>query len=43
MDRSDFLKRLIASVTIDKLPASFTKEFGKIYLLQSFVAGFRQS
>ena len=41
MDRSDFLKRLIASVTIGKLPVSLTKEFRKIYLLQSFVAGFR--
>jgi len=41
MHRSAFLKKLIASVVIGKLPLSITKEFRKIYLLQCFVAGFR--
>jgi hypothetical protein len=41
MNRSNFLKRLIASIAIGKLPVSLTKDFRKIYLLQCFVAGFR--
>lgn len=41
MKRSDFLKNLIASVAIGKLPLSLTKDFRKIYLLQCFAAGFR--
>jgi hypothetical protein len=41
MKRSDFLKNLIASVAIGKLPVALTKDFRKIYLLQCFVAGFR--
>jgi hypothetical protein len=41
MKRSVFLKNLIASVAIGKLPVSVTKDFRKIYLLQCFVAGFR--
>lgn len=41
MKRSDFVKKLIASVVIGKLPLSMTKDFRKIYLLQCFVAGFR--
>ena len=41
MNRTDFLKKLIASVVIGKLPVAITKEFRKIYLLQCFVAGFR--
>ncbi|MBC6493024.1 HIRAN domain-containing protein [Flavihumibacter stibioxidans] len=41
MDRSSFLKKLIGSMTIGKLPVSITKDFRKIYLLQCFVAGFR--
>ncbi len=41
MNRSGFLKQLIASITIGKLPVSLTKDFRKIYLLQCFVAGFR--
>ena len=41
MNRSSFLKQLIASIAIGKLPVSLTKDFRKIYLLQCFVAGFR--
>jgi hypothetical protein len=41
MHRSDFLKRLLASLTIGKLPLELTKEFRKIYLLQNFVSGFQ--
>ena len=41
MNRSIFLKRMIASVAVGKLPVSLTKKFRKIYLLQCFVAGFR--
>ena len=41
MNRSNFLKQLIASIAIGKLPVSLTKDFRKIYLLQCFVAGFR--
>lgn len=41
MNRSDFLKKLIGSFVIGKLPLTITKEFRKIYLLQCFVAGFR--
>jgi hypothetical protein len=41
MNRSGFLKQLIASIAIGKLPVSLTKDFRKIYLLQCFVAGFR--
>jgi hypothetical protein len=41
MNRSGFLKKLIASIAIGKLPVSVTKDFRKIYLLQCFVAGFR--
>ncbi len=41
MNRSGFLKQLIASIAIGKLPVSITKDFRKIYLLQCFVAGFR--
>ncbi len=41
MNRSGFLKQLIASISIGKLPVSLTKDFRKIYLLQCFVAGFR--
>lgn len=41
MNRSGFLKQLIASIAIGKLPISLTKDFRKIYLLQCFVAGFR--
>ncbi len=41
MHRSIFLKKLIASIAIGKLPVTITKDFRKIYLLQSFVAGFR--
>lgn len=41
MHRSEFLKTLLGSLAIGKLPVSITKEFRKIYLLQCFVAGFR--
>ncbi|HVY73619.1 MAG TPA: HIRAN domain-containing protein [Puia sp.] len=41
MDRSEFLKKLLASAAMGKLPLSLTKKFRKIYLLQCFVAGFR--
>ena len=41
MHRSAFLKQLIASIAIGKLPVALTKSFRKIYLLQCFVAGFR--
>lgn len=41
MNRSGFLKQLIASIAIGKLPVSLTRNFRKIYLLQCFVAGFR--
>jgi len=41
MNRSNFLKQLIASIAIGKLPVSLTKDFLKIYLLQCFLAGFR--
>lgn len=41
MNRSNFLKQLIGSIAIGKLPVSLTKDFRKIYLLQCFVAGFR--
>lgn len=41
MNRTSFLKRLIASLVIGKLPIEITKQFRKIYLLQCFVAGFR--
>lgn len=41
MHRSEFLKNLLGSLVIGKLPLSVTKEFRKIYLLQCFVAGFR--
>lgn len=41
MNRSLFLKQLIASVAIGRLPVSLTKNFRKIYLMQCFVAGFR--
>lgn len=41
MNRSGFLKQLISSIAIGKLPVSLTKDFRKIYLLQCFVAGFR--
>ena len=41
MNRSSFLKQLISSIAIGKLPVSVTKDFRKIYLLQCFVAGFR--
>ena len=41
LSRSDFLKQLIASLTVGKLPVTITKNFRKIYLLQCFVAGFR--
>lgn len=41
MNRSGFLKQLIASIAIGRLPVSVTKDFRKIYLLQCFVAGFR--
>jgi hypothetical protein len=41
VNRSVFLKKLIASITIGKLPVSVTSSFRKIYLLQCFVAGFR--
>lgn len=41
MNRSSFLRTLIASIAIGKLPVSVTKDFRKIYLLQCFVAGFR--
>lgn len=41
MDRSSFLKKLLGSVAIGKLPVSVTRDFRKIYLLQCFVAGFR--
>lgn len=41
MHRSEFLKNLLGSFVIGKLPLSLTKEFRKIYLLQCFVAGFR--
>lgn len=40
INRSGFLKQLIASIAIGKLPVSLTKDFRKIYLLQCFVAGF---
>ncbi len=41
MNRSLFLRQLIASVAIGRLPVSLTKDFRKIYLMQCFVAGFR--
>jgi HIRAN domain len=41
MKRTDFLKTLLGSIAIGKLPVSITKDFRKIYLLQCFVAGFR--
>jgi len=41
MHRSEFLKNLLGSFVIGKLPLAITKEFRKIYLLQCFVAGFR--
>lgn len=41
MNRSAFLKTLLGSLAIGRLPLSVTKEFRKIYLLQCFVAGFR--
>jgi HIRAN domain len=41
MKRTEFLKRLLGSIAIGKLPVSITKDFRKIYLLQCFVAGFR--
>lgn len=41
MDRSSFLKKLLGSIAIGKLPVSVTRDFRKIYLLQCFVAGFR--
>jgi len=41
MKRGTFLKQLIASLAIGKLPVAVTKDFRKIYLLQCFVAGFR--
>lgn len=41
MNRTDFLKMLLGSIAIGKLPVSITKDFRKIYLLQCFVAGFR--
>jgi HIRAN domain len=41
MHRSVFLKKLIASLAIGRLPVTVTKQFRKIYLLQCFVAGFR--
>ncbi len=41
MNRSGFLKQLIASIAIGRLPISVTKDFRKIYLLQCFAAGFR--
>lgn len=41
MTRSDFLKTLLKSFAIGRLPVSITKDFRKIYLLQSFVAGFQ--
>jgi HIRAN domain len=41
MNRSAFLKKLLASIAIGKLPVSETKDFRKIYLLQCFLAGFR--
>lgn len=41
MHRSDFLKKMLASFVVGKLPLTITKEFRKIYLLQCFVAGFR--
>ena len=41
MTRSTFLKKLLASIAIGKLPVFLTKDFRKIYLLQCFVAGFR--
>ncbi len=33
MDRSLFLKKLIAAVVVGKLPLSVTQKFRKIYLL----------
>jgi len=41
MNRTDFLKTLLGSIAIGKLPVSITKDFRKIYLLQCFVTGFR--
>lgn len=41
MNRYGFIKQLIASIAIGKLPVSITKDFRKLYLLQCFVAGFR--
>ncbi len=41
MRRTDFLKALLGSLAIGKLPVALTKNFRKIYLLQCFVAGFR--
>src|SRR5690606_35007236 len=41
MTRSTFLKKLLGSLVIGKLPVSLTKDFRKIYLLQCFVAGLR--
>ena len=41
MNRSGFLKQLLASLAIGKLPETITKNFRKIYLLQCFIAGFR--
>ncbi|MEQ1554348.1 MAG: HIRAN domain-containing protein [Ferruginibacter sp.] len=41
MNRSSFLKQLLAAAIVGKLPVSITKEFRKIYLLQCFIAGFR--
>ena len=41
MKRAAFLKTLLASLAIGKLPLEVTKEFRKIYLLQCFAAGFQ--
>ncbi len=41
MTRTSFLKKLLASLVIGKLPITETKKFRKIYLLQCFVAGFK--
>lgn len=41
MNRSAFLKNLIGLFGISALPPKMVKQYRKIYLLQSFVRGFR--
>ena len=41
MDRSLFIKKLVATVGLSVLPANWVKVYDKFYLLQTFVAGFQ--